>query len=133
MEDAGAIIVHPGPSRRRDRRLENDRKDDPLFISKVLPRHCFSSPHGHRGITYPASRQVGVRAVEESASNAGALDVNVIEESLAAALGPYIPFSSRPPYVAISAAERRKSGNVRLGFMVVTNAIRLGGDYSTKP
>jgi len=73
--------------------------------------------------------EVERRAVEESAYKAGAREVKVIEESLAAAIGANIPiFEPAGHMVCDIGGGTTEISVISLGGMVVTNAIRLGGD-----
>lgn len=69
------------------------------------------------------------RAVEESAYKAGAREVKIIIESLAAAIGAKIPIYSPSGHMIIDIGGGTSEISViSLGGMVVTNAIRVGGD-----
>jgi rod shape-determining protein MreB len=73
--------------------------------------------------------EVERRAVEESAYKAGAREVTVIEESLAAAIGADIPiFEPAGHMVCDIGGGTTEISVISLGGMVVTSAIRLGGD-----
>jgi rod shape-determining protein MreB len=73
--------------------------------------------------------EVERRAVEESAYKAGARDVHVIEESLAAAIGADIPINEPAGHMICDIGGGTSEISViSLGGMVVTNAIRIGGD-----
>ena len=73
--------------------------------------------------------EVERRAVEESAFKAGAREVKVIDESLAAAIGAQIPIFEPAGHMIIDIGGGTSEISViSLGGMVVTNAIRLGGD-----
>jgi rod shape-determining protein MreB and related proteins len=73
--------------------------------------------------------EVERRAVEESAYKAGAREVKVIEESLAAAIGANIPIYEPAGHMVVDIGGGTSEISViSLGGMVVTNAIRLGGD-----
>jgi rod shape-determining protein MreB len=73
--------------------------------------------------------EVERRAVEESAYKAGAREVIVIEESLAAAIGADIPIHEPAGHMICDiGGGTTEISVISLGGMVVTNAIRLGGD-----
>jgi rod shape-determining protein MreB len=73
--------------------------------------------------------EVERRAVEESAFKAGAREVKVIEESLAAAIGANIPIFEPAGHMVVDIGGGTSEISViSLGGMVKTNAIRLGGD-----
>jgi rod shape-determining protein MreB len=98
------------------------------FITKILPRYRFIKPRMVIGIP-SCITEVERRAVEESAYKAGAREVKVIEESLAAAIGAGIPISEPAGNMVCDIGGGTTEISVlSLGGMVVTNAIRLGGD-----
>jgi rod shape-determining protein MreB len=73
--------------------------------------------------------EVERRAVEESAYKAGAREVIVIEESRAAAIGADIPIWEPAGHMICDiGGGTTEISVISLGGMVVTNAIRLGGD-----
>ncbi|HOJ98220.1 MAG TPA: rod shape-determining protein [Termitinemataceae bacterium] len=108
--------------------LETTEKMIRYFISKVLPRNWFIRPRMVIGVP-SCITEVERRAVEESAYKAGARDVRVIEESLAAAIGADIPiFEPAGHMICDIGGGTTEISVISLGGMVVTNAIRLGGD-----
>ena len=108
--------------------LEMTEKMIRYFISKVLPRRWFVKPRMVIGVP-TCITEVERRAVEESAYKAGAREVKVIEESLAAAIGASIPiFEPAGHMVCDIGGGTTEISVISLGGMVVTNAIRLGGD-----
>jgi rod shape-determining protein MreB len=108
--------------------LESCEKMIRYFISRVLPRYRFIKPRMVIGIP-SCITEVERRAVEESAYKAGARDVTVIEESLAAAIGADIPiFEPAGHLICDIGGGTTEISVISLGGMVVTNAIRLGGD-----
>jgi rod shape-determining protein MreB len=108
--------------------LESTEKMIRYFITKILPRYRFIKPRMVIGIP-SCITEVEKRAVEESALRAGARDVTVIEESLAAAIGADIPiFEPAGHMVCDIGGGTTEISVISLGGMVVTNAIRLGGD-----
>ncbi|MDR2767286.1 MAG: rod shape-determining protein [Treponema sp.] len=108
--------------------MESTEKMIRYFITKILPRYRFIKPRMVIGIP-SCITEVEKRAVEESALRAGARDVTVIEESLAAAIGADIPiFEPAGHMVCDIGGGTTEISVISLGGMVVTNAIRLGGD-----
>jgi rod shape-determining protein MreB len=108
--------------------LETTEKMIRYFISKVLNRRFFVKPRMVIGVP-TCITEVERRAVEESAYKAGAREVKVIEESLAAAIGASIPIFEPAGHMIVDIGGGTSEISViSLGGMVVTNAIRLGGD-----
>ena len=108
--------------------LESTEKMIRYFISKALPRYRFIKPRMVIGI--PSSiTEVERRAVEECAYKAGARDVVVIPESLAAAIGAEIPINEPAGHMICDiGGGTTEISVISLGDMVVTNAIRTAGD-----
>jgi rod shape-determining protein MreB len=108
--------------------LESTEKMIRYFISRVLPRYRFIKPRMVIGIP-SCITEVERRAVEESAYKAGAREVIVIEESRAAAIGADIPIWEPAGHMICDiGGGTTEISVISLGGMVVTNAIRLGGD-----
>jgi rod shape-determining protein MreB and related proteins len=108
--------------------LETTEKMIRYFISKVLPRRWFVKPRMVIGVP-TCITEVERRAVEESAYKAGAREVKVIEESLAAAIGADMPINEPAGHMVCDiGGGTTEISVISLGGMVVTNAIRLGGD-----
>jgi len=108
--------------------LESTEKMIRYFISRVLPRYRFVKPRMVVGIP-SCITEVERRAVEECAYKAGAREVIVIEESLAAAIGADIPINEPAGHMICDiGGGTTEISVISLGGMVVTNAIRLGGD-----
>lgn len=108
--------------------LETTEKMIRYFIGKVLPRRWLVKPRMVIGVP-SCITEVERRAVEESAFKAGARDVKVIEESLAAAIGADIPIHEPAGHMVCDiGGGTTEISVISLGGMVVTNAIRLGGD-----
>jgi len=108
--------------------LESTEKMIRYFISQVQPRYRFIKPRMVIGIP-SCITEVERRAVEESAYKAGAREVKVIEESLAAAIGAGIPINEPAGHMICDiGGGTTEISVISLGGMVVTNAIRLGGD-----
>ena len=73
--------------------------------------------------------EVEKRAVRESAEQAGAREVYIIEESMAAALGANIPILEPAGHMICDVGGGTTEISViSLGGLVVSNAIRVGGD-----
>ena len=108
--------------------LETTEKMIRYFISKVLQRRWLVKPRMVIGVPSMIT-EVERRAVEECAFKAGAREVKVIEESLAAAIGANIPIFEPAGHMIVDVGGGTSEISViSLGGMVVTNAIRLGGD-----
>jgi rod shape-determining protein MreB len=108
--------------------LESTEKMIKYFISKVLPRYQLIKPRMVIGIP-SCITEVEKRAVVESAGKAGAREVLLIEESRAAAIGANIPiFEPAGHMICDIGGGTTEISVISLGGMVVTNAIRLGGD-----
>jgi len=108
--------------------LESTEKMIRYFISRVLPRYRFIKPRMVIGIP-SCITEVERRAVEESAYKAGARDVIVIEESLAAAIGAGIPIHEPAGHMVCDiGGGTTEISVISLTGMVVSKAIRLGGD-----
>ncbi len=108
--------------------LETTEKMVRYFIAKVLRRRWLVKPRMVIGVP-SCITEVERRAVEESAYKVGAREVKVIEESLAAAIGARIPIYEPAGHMVCDVGGGTSEISViSLGGMVVTNAIRLGGD-----
>lgn len=99
------------------------------FVAKVVPRHqLFKSTRMKIGIP-SCITQVERRAVIEAALKAGAKEVDVIEESLAAAIGAKIPIDEPAGHMVCDIGGGTTEVSViSLGGMVVTSSIRIGGN-----
>ncbi|MBO5100759.1 MAG: rod shape-determining protein [Spirochaetaceae bacterium] len=109
--------------------MDSTEKMIRYFISKIVPKHrLFSSVRMKIGIP-SCITEVEKRAVQEAALKAGAKEVGVIEESLAAAIGAQIPIHEPAGHMVCDIGGGTTEVSViSLNGMVVTNAIRLGGD-----
>ena len=108
--------------------LDTTEKMLRYFISKVVPRRWVVKPRMVIGVP-TCITEVERRAVEESAFKAGARDVKIIEESLAAAIGADIPiFEPAGHMICDIGGGTTEISVISLGGMVVSNAIRLAGD-----
>lgn len=99
------------------------------FISKVIPRgHLFKSIRMKVGIP-SCITQVERDAVMAAALKAGAKEVKVIEESLAAAIGAQIPIYEPAGHMVCDIGGGTTEVSViSLGGMVITSSIRTGGN-----
>jgi rod shape-determining protein MreB len=99
------------------------------FISKVVKRHqIIKSTRMKIGIP-TCITEVEKRAVREVALRSGARDCDLIEESLAAAIGAQIPIAEPAGHMICDIGGGTTEVSViSMNGMVVTNAIRLGGD-----
>jgi rod shape-determining protein MreB len=99
------------------------------FISKIIKKHqIIKSTRMMIGVP-SCITEVEKRAVLEVAMKSGARDAHVIEESLAAAIGAKIPINEPAGHMICDIGGGTTEVSViSMGGMVVTNAIRLGGD-----
>jgi len=99
------------------------------FIQKITPKHqIFKSLRMKIGIPSCVT-DVERRAVIEAALKAGAKEVEVIEESKAAAIGAKIPiFEPAGHMICDIGGGTAEISVISLGGMVVTSSIRVGGD-----
>jgi len=98
------------------------------FFQKVHNRKALVKPQVVIGIP-SCITEVEKRAVRESAEQAGAREIYLIEESLAAAIGANIPIQEPAGHMIIDIGGGTSEISViSLGGMVITNAIRVGGD-----
>ena len=93
--------------------------------SFVRPRIIICIPHG---IT-----QVERKAVKESALSAGAREVFLVEEPMAAAIGAGIPVSDPDGYVVVDiGGGTTEIGVTSLGGLVISKSIKVAGDRFDK-
>ena len=99
------------------------------FINKIMPKHkIFKSTRMKIGIP-SCITEVERRAVIEAALKAGAKEVEVIAESLAAAIGAKIPIHEPAGHMICDIGGGTTEVSViSLGGMVITNSIKVGGD-----
>lgn len=91
----------------------------------VRPRIIICIPHG---IT-----QVERKAVKESALSAGAREVFLVDEPMAAAIGAGIPVSSPDGYVVVDiGGGTTEIGVTSLGGLVLSKSIKVAGDKFDK-
>src|SRR5574344_1112795 len=109
--------------------IDSTEKMIKYFISKIIPRHqIFKSLRMKIGIP-SCITEVERRAVIEAALKAGAKEVEVIPESLAAAIGAKIPIYEPAGHMICDIGGGTTEVSViSLGGMVVTSSIRVGGD-----
>ena len=99
------------------------------FIQKITPKHqIIKSTRMKIGIPSCVT-DVERRGVIEAALKAGAKEVEVIEESKAAAIGAKIPiFEPAGHMICDIGGGTAEISVISLGGMVVTSSIRVGGD-----
>ncbi len=109
--------------------FETTEKMIKYFIEMVSPKSIFRRrPRVVIGV--PACiTEVEKRAVREAADQAGAKEVYLIKESLAAALGANIPIDEPAGNMICDiGGGTTEISVISLGGMVISNAIRVGGD-----
>ncbi|MBU0751620.1 MAG: rod shape-determining protein [Gammaproteobacteria bacterium] len=99
------------------------------FIKKVHDNRLFS-PSPRIIICVPCgSTQVERRAIRESALGAGASQVYLIEEPMAAAIGAGLPVSDPTGSMVVDiGGGTTEVGVISLGGMVYSGSVRVGGD-----
>lgn len=98
------------------------------FIYRVFPRFRLIKPRMVIGVP-SCITEVERRAVEECAYKSGAKEVHVIDESLAAAIGADIPINEPAGHMICDiGGGTTEISVISLGGMVITSAIRIGGD-----
>ena len=109
--------------------MDNTEKMIKYFISRIIPKHqIIKSLRMKVGIP-SCITEVEKRAVQEAALKAGAKEVQVMEESLAAAIGAQIPIHEPAGHMVCDiGGGTTEISVISLGSMVVTRAIRLGGN-----
>jgi rod shape-determining protein MreB len=108
--------------------FETTEKMIRYFIAKVLPRRWLVKPRMVIGVP-SCITEVEKRAVRESAEQAGAREVYLIDGSMAAALGANIPILEPAGHMICDVGGGTTEISViSLGGLVVSNAIRVGGD-----
>ncbi|MBN1897788.1 MAG: rod shape-determining protein [Spirochaetes bacterium] len=98
------------------------------FIEKVHNRRTFVRPRVVIGV--PGSiTEVEKRAVRESVEQAGAREIYLIEESLAAAIGSDLPIQEPSGNMIVDiGGGTTEIAVISLGGIVTSNSIRVGGD-----
>ncbi len=109
--------------------MDNTEKMIKYFISRIMPKHqIIKSLRMKVGIP-SCITEVEKRAVQEAALKAGAKEVQVMEESLAAAIGAQIPIHEPAGHMVCDiGGGTTEISVISLGSMVVTRAIRIGGN-----
>jgi len=109
--------------------FETTEKMIKYFIEKVTPKSLIK-PKPRVVIGVPSCiTEVEKRAVRESAEQAGAKEIYLIEESMAAALGANIPIHEPAGNMICDiGGGTTEISVISLGGMVISNAIRVGGD-----
>ena len=99
------------------------------FIRMVKPNKLFA-PNPRIIICVPCgSTQVERRAIKESAEAAGASEVFLIEEPMAAAIGAGLPVSEAAGSLVIDiGGGTTEVGGISPGGMVYSGSVRVGGD-----
>ena len=98
------------------------------FIDKVHKRRKFVSPRMVIGVPYGVT-EVEKRAVMESADHAGAREIHIIEEPLAAAIGAGMPvYEPAGNMVVDIGGGTTEVAVISMGGMVVARSTRVGGD-----
>ncbi len=98
------------------------------FIAKVHNRRALVRPRIVVGVPSGIT-EVEKRAVRESCEQAGAREIYLIEESLAAAIGAKIPIHEPAGNMIVDIGGGTTEVSViSLGGMVISNSIRIGGD-----
>ncbi len=102
------------------------------FIEKAHSRKSFIRPRIIICIPYGIT-QVERKAVEESAISAGAREVFLVEEPMAAAIGAGIPVSDPSGYVVVDiGGGTTEIGVTSLGGLVISKSIKVAGDKFDK-
>lgn len=102
------------------------------FIEKAHSRKSFVRPRIIISIPYGIT-QVERKAVEESAISAGAREVFLVEEPMAAAIGAGIPVSDPSGYVVVDiGGGTTEIGVTSLGGLVLSKSIKVAGDRLDK-
>ena len=102
------------------------------FIEKAHSRKSFVRPRIIICIPYGIT-QVEKKAVEESAMSAGAREVYLVEEPMAAAIGAGIPVSDPDGYVVVDiGGGTTEIGVTSLGGLVLCKSIKVAGDKFDK-
>ncbi len=102
------------------------------FIEKAHSRRSFIRPRIIICIPYGIT-QVERKAVKESALSAGAREVFLVEEPMAAAIGAGIPVSDPSGYVVVDiGGGTTEIGVTSLGGLVLCKSIKVAGDRFDK-
>jgi rod shape-determining protein MreB len=102
------------------------------FIEKAHARKTFIRPRIIICIPYGIT-QVERKAVKESALSAGAREVFLVEEPMAAAIGAGIPVSDPSGYIVVDiGGGTTEIGVTSLGGLVLSKSIKVAGDRFDK-
>ena len=102
------------------------------FIERAHSRKSFIRPRIIICIPYGIT-QVERKAVKESALSAGAREVFLVEEPMAAAIGAGIPVSDPSGYVVVDiGGGTTEIGVTSLGGLVLSKSIKIAGDRCDK-
>ncbi|MEG1705767.1 MAG: rod shape-determining protein [Clostridia bacterium] len=108
--------------------FEATRRMLETFISKVLPKSLFSKPRMVISIPYGIT-DVEERAVEGVAYKAGAKEVYIMEEVMAASIGAKIRVERAEGAMVIDiGGGTSEMAVLSLGGIVVSNSLRIGGE-----
>jgi rod shape-determining protein MreB len=98
------------------------------FIRKIHNRGLFTAPRIVICVPYGATA-VERRAIQESAEGAGAREVYLIEEPMAAAMGAGLPISEPQGSIVVDiGGGTTEVAVISLGGIVYASSIRVGGD-----
>ena len=98
------------------------------FIRRVHQRKLWMRPRIIVGVPFGIT-EVEKRAVRESAESAGAREVYLIEEPMAAAIGAGLPVESPKASMVVDiGGGTTEVGVISLGGLVYANSIRVAGD-----
>ncbi|MDR3162751.1 MAG: rod shape-determining protein [Helicobacteraceae bacterium] len=98
------------------------------FIEKVHRRKAFVRPRVVVGVPYGVT-QVERKAIKESTMSAGAREVFLIEEPMAAAIGAGLPVQEPKGSLIVDiGGGTTEIGVVSLGGLVISKSIRVAGD-----
>jgi rod shape-determining protein MreB len=98
------------------------------FIRKVQSRHSFVRPRIIIGVPFGITEVVN-RAVRESATSAGAREVYLIEEPMAAAIGAGLPITEPTGSMIVDiGGGTTEVAVLSLSGIVFSRSIRVGGD-----
>ena len=102
------------------------------FISKTIKKRTLVKPRVAIGVP-TGTTEVERRAVQESCDQAGARDILVIEEPIAAAIGAGLPVSEPIGNMIVDiGGGTTEIAVISLGSIVVENSIRVGGNQIDK-
>lgn len=98
------------------------------FIKKIHNRGIFTAPRIVICVPYGATA-VERRAIQESAEGAGAREVHLIEEPMAAAIGAGLPITEPVGSIVVDiGGGTTEVAVVSLGGIVFATSVRVGGD-----